>query len=165
MVYNPKPNPAKGIAGDQSMTPENPSELSGNSRQLPQRNPLLLQPADPFWEYGPVSPWVSLSAFLWPWALPLISLYVVVILKEKLHFLQVADNFSVEIQQARRFEKNYFLYGTNLSEAANHVNTALTLLQTNVLQLKGVIGKPNYDILDEPHRDLSKTLGKPSNPG
>ncbi len=77
----------------------------------------------------------------------LISLYVVVILKDKLHFLQVADNFSVEIQQARRFEKNYFLYGTNLSEAANHVNTALTLLQTNVLPLKGVIGKPNYDIL------------------
>ena len=77
----------------------------------------------------------------------LISLYVVVILKDKLHFLQVADNFSVEIQQARRFEKNYFLYGTNLSEAASHVNTALALLQTNVLQLKGVIGNTNYETL------------------
>jgi two-component system, NtrC family, sensor kinase len=85
--------------------------------------------------------------FLMALGITLISLYVVVILKEKLHFLQVADNFSVEIQQARRFEKNYFLYGTNLSEAASHVTTALTLLQANLLPLKGVIGKPNYDIL------------------
>ncbi|MBI4765181.1 MAG: HAMP domain-containing protein [Deltaproteobacteria bacterium] len=85
--------------------------------------------------------------FLMALGITLISLYVVVLLKDKLHFLQVADNFSVEIQQARRFEKNYFLYGTNLSDAASHVNTALSILQANVLPLKGVIGKPNYDIL------------------
>ncbi len=85
--------------------------------------------------------------FLMALGITLISLYVVVILKDKLHFLQVADNFSVEIQQARRFEKNYFLYGTNLSETASHVNTALALLQTNALQLKGVIGNTNYEAL------------------
>lgn len=128
------------------MTQENPSELQGiqtnHSKESPSSitgRPLL-----------GIRTRITLGffiCFLMALGITLISLYVVVILKEKLHFLQVADNFSVEIQQARRFEKNYFLYGTNLSEAANHVNTALTLLQTNILPLKGVIGKPNYDIL------------------
>src|SRR4030042_3190354 len=98
--------------------------------------------------------------FLMALGITLISLYVVVLLKDKLHFLQVADNFSVEIQQARRFEKNYFLYGTNLSDAASHVNTALSILHTNVLPLKGVIGKPNYDILVNNTETYQKLLEK-----
>ena len=128
------------------MTPENPSDHQGiqatspkDSHSTSSGRPLL-----------GIRTRITLGffiCFLMALGITLISLYVVVLLKEKLHFLQVADNFSVEIQQARRFEKNYFLYGTNLPEAANHVNTALTLLQTNVLQLKGVIGKPNYDAL------------------
>ncbi|MEW6185634.1 MAG: ATP-binding protein [Thermodesulfobacteriota bacterium] len=86
-------------------------------------------------------------SFLMALGFTLFSLYAVVILKDKLYFLQVADNFSVEIQQARRFEKNFFLYGTNLSEAASHVNTGLNLLHSNVLPLKGVIGADNYNVL------------------
>ena len=37
-------------------------------------------------------------------------------LEQKLKFLEIADRYTTEIQQARRFEKNYFLYGTNLEE-------------------------------------------------
>ncbi len=128
------------------MTPENPSDPQGIPATSP-KDSLSSSSGRPLLGIRTRITLGFFICFLMALGITLISLYVVVLLKEKLHFLQVADNFSVEIQQARRFEKNYFLYGTNLPEAANHVNTALTLLQTNVLQLKGVIGKPNYDAL------------------
>jgi two-component system NtrC family sensor kinase len=86
-------------------------------------------------------------SFLMALGFTLFSLYAVVLLQEKLYFLQVADNFSMEIQQARRFEKNFFLYGTNLLEAISHVNNGLNLLHANVSSLKGVIGGNNYQVL------------------
>ncbi len=85
--------------------------------------------------------------FLMALGITLASLYVVFRLEDKLHFLKVADNFSFEIQQARRFEKNYFLYGTNLPDALYHVNTALTFLSSNHFKIAGVIGKKNYATL------------------
>jgi two-component system, NtrC family, sensor kinase len=128
------------------MTKENLSELQGIQTTAPNQSP----PHPSGRPLLGIRTRITLGFFinfLMALGITLISLYVVVILKDKLHFLQVADNFSVEIQQARRFEKNYFLYGTNLSEAANHVNTAMAFLQANVLPLKGVIGTSNYDAL------------------
>jgi two-component system, NtrC family, sensor kinase len=71
----------------------------------------------------------------------LVSLFSVFHLEDKLRFLKVADNFTFEIQQARRFEKNYFLYGTNLADALSHAQSANTLLQTEALNLQTVVGK------------------------
>jgi two-component system, NtrC family, sensor kinase len=105
--------------------------------------------------------------FLMALGITLASLYVVYILEEKLYFLKVADNFSFEIQQARRFEKNYFLYGTNLTDALYHVNTALTFLGTNQLKIAGVIGKRPYATLyrhTEAYRSLLENLQVTVNP-
>jgi two-component system, NtrC family, sensor kinase len=88
-----------------------------------------------------------LVSFLMALGITLASLFVVIRIEEKLYFLNVADNFSFEIQQARRFEKNYFLYGTNLSDALSHVQLGQTLLQTNAQKLQGVVGKDNYESL------------------
>jgi two-component system NtrC family sensor kinase len=99
--------------------------------------------------------------FLMALGITLASLYVVFRLEEKLYFLKVADNFSFEIQQARRFEKNYFLYGTNLPDAVHHVNVALTYLESNSLKIAGVIGRKNYDTLfshTEAYRALLENL-------
>jgi two-component system NtrC family sensor kinase len=99
--------------------------------------------------------------FVMALGITLASLFVVYRLEDKLHFLKVADNFSFEIQQARRFEKNYFLYGTNLSDALYHVNTALTFLSTNHLNIAGVIGRKPYDTLfkhTETYRALLENL-------
>ena len=38
----------------------------------------------------------------------------------------------LELQQARRFEKNFLLYGTNLPEAREHAQAALDLMTTHV---------------------------------
>ncbi len=64
----------------------------------------------------------------------LVFLFVVVIavilifnnyqVQERLEFLEFVNDFSSEIQQARRYEKNYFLYGTNLSDAIENIHLA-----------------------------------------
>jgi signal transduction histidine kinase len=50
---------------------------------------------------------------------------------EKVHFLDVSGAYLSEIQQARRFEKNYLLYGTNLTDALEHAIEARTILDRN----------------------------------
>lgn len=49
-------------------------------------------------------------------------------LEVRLRFLATADRYTMEIQQARRFEKNYFLYGTNLQDIRGHLAKAKELL-------------------------------------
>jgi signal transduction histidine kinase len=62
-------------------------------------------------------------------------------LEQKLTFLEIADRYTTEIQQARRFEKNYFLYGTNLEEVQEHVQNASKLLTSGEVELEMVIGE------------------------
>ncbi len=59
--------------------------------------------------------------------------------ENKLHFLQIADEFMLEIIQARRFEKNYFLYGTNLGDALENVYKARDILRRNEGELNKVL--------------------------
>jgi two-component system NtrC family sensor kinase len=60
-------------------------------------------------------------------------------------FLERAGNFEFEIQQARRFEKNFFLYGTNLFDALNNAQNAQNLLQDSEIDMRKVIGDRAYD--------------------
>ncbi len=50
-------------------------------------------------------------------------------LEGRLRFLEAADRYTMEIQQTRRFEKNYFLYGTNLQDVQDHLGNARKLLE------------------------------------
>jgi len=59
--------------------------------------------------------------------------------EKKLHFLEIADEFTLEIIQARRFEKNYFLYGTNLDDAVENVYKAREILRRHEGELKKVL--------------------------
>jgi len=82
-----------------------------------------------------------LICFFLALGITLVSLFSVFRLENKLRFLKIADNFTFEIQQARRFEKNFFLYGTNLADALSHAQAADTLVQTDALNLESVVGK------------------------
>ncbi|MFH1739110.1 MAG: ATP-binding protein [bacterium] len=62
-------------------------------------------------------------------------------MESKIEFLGIADNYLFEIHNARRFEKNYFLYGTNLSDALDSVRHAETILKKDFNQLKMGIEK------------------------
>ena len=72
------------------------------------------------------------------------SYWILTKLEHKINFLEVADSYLVEIQQARRFEKNYLLYGTGLQEAHEHLEVADALLTNNTATIEKILGREHY---------------------
>jgi signal transduction histidine kinase len=68
---------------------------------------------------------------------------------QKLKFTAAVDRYTFEIQQARRFEKNFFLYGTNLPDALVHVQNAQGILDQEHDQILTVIGEPGLQSMTE----------------
>jgi len=75
----------------------------------------------------------------------IVSIYVTSEIEIKLYFLEISDMYSFEIQQARRFEKNYFLYHTNLDDALSHVHKARQIRQKGKIDFLTVLGKQEYE--------------------
>lgn len=88
----------------------------------------------------------------------LMAWYSVYRLGQRMHFLELADRYTFEIQQARRFEKNYFLYGTNLSDVLNHIETGQGLLISAKGELSLVIGKDNLKKMEQHLQDYKDLL-------
>ncbi len=61
--------------------------------------------------------------------------------------LERASNIEFEIQQARRFEKNWFLYGTNLYDALENVQNAENLLDNSRDEMLRIIGIDAYEMM------------------
>lgn len=73
----------------------------------------------------------------------LVSVWAIYALSEievKINFLEVAGNYMSEIQQARRFEKNYLLYGTNLDDAVEHLLNAERIISKNRETVSKILG-------------------------
>lgn len=68
---------------------------------------------------------------------------------DKLEFLLIAERFTADIQQARRYEKNYFLYGTGLEDALRHAESADSLLASQAEPLSQVAGRDAVSRLRE----------------
>lgn len=60
--------------------------------------------------------------------------------RSRLEFLEFVNDFSSEIQQARRFEKNFFLYRTNLEDALVNVHLARTIYTGHADQFASILG-------------------------
>ncbi|MBT4091936.1 MAG: HAMP domain-containing protein [Deltaproteobacteria bacterium] len=71
----------------------------------------------------------------------IVSIYVTSEIEKKLYFMESSDIYSFEIQQARRFEKNYFLYHTNLNDALSHVRKARQILEKGNKNFLRVLGE------------------------
>jgi two-component system NtrC family sensor kinase len=81
-------------------------------------------------------------------------------IKEKVHFLEAAQSYMFEIQQARRFEKNFLLYGTNLDDALEHVRNAHRVLELEREDLVTVVGAPMVDSMAENLGQYEDVLSK-----
>ncbi|MDA3917686.1 MAG: HAMP domain-containing sensor histidine kinase [Deltaproteobacteria bacterium] len=57
----------------------------------------------------------------------------------RLKFLEFVDDFSSEILQARRYEKNFFLYGTNLNDAIENIHLAESIFITESEQFSELL--------------------------
>ncbi|MBU1277098.1 MAG: HAMP domain-containing histidine kinase [Proteobacteria bacterium] len=58
----------------------------------------------------------------------------------KIRFLEIVNDYVVEVEQARRFEKNFFLYDTNLNDALDNVFRAENILNRNAEELAAIMG-------------------------
>lgn len=77
-------------------------------------------------------------------AVTVAAILLVAELRAKQRFLENAGDYALEIDQARRFEKDFFLYGTDLPEALAHSHTARDILERNAANLRDVVGPEMY---------------------
>ena len=83
----------------------------------------------------------------------LASLYLLSEIGDRVEYISTTDRFANEIQHARRSEKNYFIYKSNLSEVLVHVKRAGEHLEQVSKELAHVAGR---DELNKLHEDLEK---------
>ena len=78
-------------------------------------------------------------------------------------FIEKAGNYTFEIQQARRFEKNFLLYGTDLFDALEDVSSAQEVLKASREDFIATIGDSAYDRMAgnlKRYHDLLESLKK-----
>jgi len=85
--------------------------------------------------------------FLFSLGLAVVSITIVSRIRTKVVFMEAAVNYTFEIQQARRFEKNYFLYQTNLTDALDHVHNASAILEAQHDSITAVVGQSGFDTM------------------
>jgi two-component system, NtrC family, sensor kinase len=76
----------------------------------------------------------------------------------KVQFLEKLTEYAFEVQQARRFEKNFFLYGTNLQDALENVQAASDHLTRNAADVKRVAGERTFRAMEERLAAYQRTL-------
>ncbi len=86
--------------------------------------------------------WLALSL-----GVTVVSILILGRVQTKLDSVGAVERYAFEIQQARRFEKNYFLYGTNLPDALDGVHTAGGLLERERGSIASVLGQAALDTM------------------
>jgi len=66
--------------------------------------------------------------------------------ENRLRWLEIVNEFVAEIDQTRRFEKNYFLYGTNLNDAVENAFQANDLLVRNSEEIGKLLGESGHAV-------------------
>jgi len=103
---------------------------------------------------------ISLGFVLWfvlSLGITVASLIIVTRIQNKLHFMESASKYLFEVQQARRFEKNYFLYGTNLDDALAYVHNARDILKAEGQNIADEVGARAFEAMKR-HLDLYEEL-------
>ena len=102
----------------------------------------------------------ALSAAITIW-----SIITIEQIMDKIEFLKTSDNYKSEILEARRFEKNYLLYGTNLKDAQTHAQNAKLILEENPETIIKILGTSDFlkmKSLLSGYQELLEKLGEKS---
>ena len=95
--------------------------------------------------------------------LTLVSTLLIGRVQAKLRMVDAVDRYTFEIQQARRFEKNWFLYHTNLGDALDQVQEAQRILDRERGRMASVIGEASVAAMrDRVHRYETLLSGLPA---
>lgn len=91
---------------------------------------------------------ISLGFALWfvlSLGITIASIVILTKMEKKLNFMESAAKYIFEVQQARRFEKNYFLYGTNLDDSLEKIRLADNILKNSSEEMEAVVGKQAFE--------------------
>jgi signal transduction histidine kinase len=78
-------------------------------------------------------------------------------INQKLKVMETVNSYAFEIQQARRFEKNFFLYQTNLPDALENVQNAREIIKKELKEITEVIGQEKLKMMTD-HLDRYESL-------
>lgn len=98
--------------------------------------------------------------FLVSLALAIVSIVIISRIKTKVVVMEAATRYTLEIQQARRFEKNYFLYRTHLTDAVDHVRNARAILERHGGSIATVVGQSELDTMTAHLRRYDELLSQ-----
>lgn len=96
-----------------------------------------------------------LLAFLFSFAIGISSMLYISILNAKQNFFDSAGKFAFKVEQARRYEKNFFLYGTktDLFDAVENIRSAEVILQGTASEMRSLMKHETYrSLLDDLHQ-------------
>jgi two-component system NtrC family sensor kinase len=82
-------------------------------------------------------------------AVSVTAMFMLSKIRDRVQLVSLADKFANEIQSARRSEKNYFLYDSDLSEVRQHVDSAKSVLNLAKLELGHVVGREEISSLQD----------------
>jgi two-component system NtrC family sensor kinase len=85
--------------------------------------------------------------FLFSAGVSLAYLMLSISIDKKVKFMETVNQYTFEIQQARRFEKNFFLYRTNLPDALENVQTAREVLKQKADSITAVVGQGQLNMM------------------
>lgn len=80
--------------------------------------------------------------------------------ESKIAFLEIVNDYGLQVEEARRYEKNYFLYGTGLDAALQAIFRASETLDRNSTELSVILGKKRLSSILENITRYEDTLEK-----
>ncbi len=101
-----------------------------------------------------------LAWFVLSLGITVLSVLLIGRVRAKLATVGAVDRYAFEIQQARRYEKNFFLYGTNLPDALDQLHAAQRILEQESSNMAAVIGDASVDLMQAHVRRYAELLGR-----
>jgi len=86
-------------------------------------------------------------AFLFAVGIAMVLVSNIYHVERKISLLKIVSDYTIEMEQARRFEKNFFLYGTNLNDALEMVYQADDILNRNADTLETMLGEAGRQLV------------------
>ena len=96
---------------------------------------------------------IFLAFFLLSAITSLTAMFMLSRINLRVQYVAITDKFANEIQEARRGEKNYFLYNSDLSTVLHHFRAATTLLNQATIELGHVVSRKE---IDDIHQYITK---------
>ncbi len=90
-----------------------------------------------------------LLAFLFSFGIGISSMIYISILNAKQNFFDNAGKFAMQVEQARRYEKNFFLYGTrtDLYSALENIRSAESVLNSTTSEMRSLLKQETFKSL------------------